>query len=188
MKPLNPRERKLVAIAILVALLAVVWAGVIAPLADGFSARADRRQELLQVYAANDRLIGNIGHLRRVAEQQAGAQAPCVLGAADLDSANEALKERLSTTATALGGEIRAADAIETRPGWAAVGVSAVMTRRQLIDWLRQLSATPPWLVVNDLQISADRAINSNHADLLDVKLTATIPFHAQPATPSKPR
>ena len=105
MKPLNPRERKLVAIAILVALLAVVWAGAIAPLADGISARADRRQELLQVYAANDRLIGNIGHLRRVAEQQAGAQAPFVLGAADLDSANEALKERLSTTATALGGE-----------------------------------------------------------------------------------
>ena len=70
MKPLSPRERKLVAVALLLGVIALIWIALLQPVLDGFTERAEQRAELADRYAQNERLIGRIGQLRRVAEQQ----------------------------------------------------------------------------------------------------------------------
>lgn len=177
MKPLSARERKLVAAALLLGAIALAWLAVAQPLLGGFSARAERRQELADQYAQNERLIARIPQLRRTAEDQRKQRAAIALAAPDAGQAAELLKERLETALTASGGELRGTEAIETRPGWARASASGVVSNDQLVGWLGSLSAQQPYLVLESLTIGADRAINSNHADLMDVKLEASIPL-----------
>lgn len=177
MKPLSARERKLVAVLLLLGVIALAWLVAVQPLLGGFAARAERTQELADQYAQNERLIARIPQLRRAAEDQRKQRAAFALAAPDAGQAAEMLKERLETTLTAGGGELRGTEAVETRPGWARASVNAVVSNGQLIDWLGALSARQPYLVLESLTIGADRAINSNHADLMDVKLEASIPL-----------
>lgn len=177
MKPLSARERKLVAVALLLGAIALAWLAVIQPLLNGFSARAERAQDLADRYAQNERLIARIPQLRRAAEDQRRQRAAFALAASDPVQAGELLKERLETALTASGGEPRGTDTVEARPGWVRASASAVIGNDQLIDWLGRLSAQQPYLVLESLTVGADRAINSNHADLMDVKLEASIPL-----------
>ncbi len=177
MKPQSPRERKLVAIALLLGLIALVWLGVIQPLVDGFSARAEQRAELADRYAQNERLIGRIAQLRKVAEEQRRQRTAYALPAPDAGQAAELLKERLAAALDKAGGELRETAAIEARAGWARASASGVVSNGQLLDWLAGLTAQQPYLVLESVTIGADRALNSNRADLMDVKLEASIPF-----------
>ncbi len=70
MNPLNPREKRIVAIGILVAVIAIAWVGIISPLAEGFMARAAERHELLNIYARNQRVLEGIPVWRAQASAQ----------------------------------------------------------------------------------------------------------------------
>lgn len=190
MKPLSPRERKLVAIAILIAAIFVAWSLVLDPLIGGFAKRAERRTQLQATYAANARLIAKAGRLRAIAEQQARALDGFSVAAPDQEQAAQLLAERLSAAVSAVGGQLRSADPVDARPGWARVSAAAVMTRPQWLDWMARLQSSPPWLVVESLQINADRAIDSTRAGQLEVKLDVSVPFRATraPATLAQPR
>jgi general secretion pathway protein M len=177
MKPLTPRERKLVAVALLLGVIALVWLGVIQPLLGGFAERAERRTELADQYSQNERLIGRIGQLRRVAEEQRRQRTAFALPAPDAGQAAELLKERLAAALDKSGGELRGTEAVETRAGWARASASAVVSNGQLLDWLAGLTAQQPYLVLESVTIGADRALNSNRVDLMDVKIEASIPF-----------
>ena len=125
MKPLSPRERKLVAVALLLGVIALIWIALLQPVLDGFTERAEQRAELADRYAQNERLIGRIGQLRRVAEQQRSQSAAYALAAPDSGQAAELLKERLAATLDKSGGELRGTEAVETRAGWARASASA---------------------------------------------------------------
>lgn len=71
MRTLSPRERKLIAVLILVAAVALVLAGVIGPIVSGFSERAARRDALIQTFHANEQRIASLGALQAEAERQA---------------------------------------------------------------------------------------------------------------------
>ncbi len=60
MKPLQPRERRLLAVGLLVAVLAGVWFAVVSPVAAGFKAREVRRQTLLLQLRADQRLLKSV--------------------------------------------------------------------------------------------------------------------------------
>ncbi len=70
MTSLSDRERRLVAILILIALIALGWLAIVSPILSGFEARAAERERLTLVQASNERLIDNVARLRRTAEAQ----------------------------------------------------------------------------------------------------------------------
>jgi len=179
MKPLTPRERKLVAVALLLAALALAWLALIAPVFAGFAAREARAQDLALRHAQNERLIARIPQLRRAAEAQARQRAVFALVAAGPVPAGELLKERLEAALVAGGGELRGSEVVETRAGWVRASASGVVSNDQLVAWLGRLSTQQPYLVLESLSVGADRTINSNRADLMDVKLEASIPLAA---------
>ncbi|MEI9932269.1 MAG: type II secretion system protein GspM [Rhizomicrobium sp.] len=57
MRPLEPRERQIVALGILVLALVIVWFGLIQPVIGGFIGRAQERSELTGTYKRNAHIL-----------------------------------------------------------------------------------------------------------------------------------
>ncbi|PKP94564.1 MAG: hypothetical protein CVT77_01605 [Alphaproteobacteria bacterium HGW-Alphaproteobacteria-16] len=177
MRPSSPRERRLVALLILMALIALVWFAMVSPILGGFSARAAQREELSLRYLHNQRTIAAVPRLRRQAEEQRQRIDVFVLGAANAEAGREALKDRLQRVVERAGGEVRAAIDAEGEPGWARAGISARMTLPQLTTTLDRLQNTPPWLVIETLSVEANDALVTGQSSSMDVQLEASIPL-----------
>ncbi len=154
---LSARERRLVAVLLLVAATALAWRGVIAPVIDGFAARGAERERLQARFAANTRLVASIPRLRRLAEVQQADAARFRIAMRDPVAAAELLKERLSAAVEGAGGETTATEDVEGEAGWVQAWVQARVTQRQLVRVLAELRNTTPYLVVASLAVSADR-------------------------------
>lgn len=176
---LSQRERRLLAIAILLALIALVWLALIAPLIDGFAERAERRDLLGAAYQRNDRLISSLPRLRRNAERQRTARTEFALPAANAAQASDLLKERLSIQFEEAGGQVLTVEEVPTRPGWAQARLQGSATLDQIIPLLGRLQNEPPYLVIESLSIVADKAAQSGHLDRMDIKVEASSPFGA---------
>lgn len=183
MNNLTARERKLVAIGLLVGLFALAWYLVISPILDGFAERRMAREELAVRFASNERLIASLPRLRKTIEARAAESRNFRMEGETLAAVTEALKERLGAQVAANGGELRAMQDVSDQPGWARAWVEARMTLPQLIATLETLQNQPPYLAVNALTISADRALQSGRLDLMDVRIEAS-----SPASTPKPR
>ncbi|RIA46316.1 type II secretion system (T2SS) protein M subtype b [Hephaestia caeni] len=177
MRPTSSRERRLLALLILMALVAFVWFAIVSPIVDGFSVRAERREQLNQRYLHNQRTIAAVPRLRRQAEEQRQHMDVFVLGAANAEAGREALKERLQRVVERVGGEVRAAVDAEGESGSVRAGISARMTLPQLIAALDQLQNTPPWLVLETLSVTANDALVTGQSSSMDVQVEASIPF-----------
>jgi hypothetical protein len=183
MNSLTARERKLVAIGILVALIALVWVMLISPIASGFAQRAAERERLSARFASNERLIASIPRLRNAIENRAADFKNFRTEGESFAAVIEALKERLGSQIAANGGELRAMQEVSDRPGWVRAWVEARMTLPQMIATLEKVQNQPPYLAVNSLTISADRALQSGKLDLMDIRIEAS-----SPASAPKPR
>lgn len=177
MKPVTARERKLVAIGLLVGLIGLVWLGVVQPIINGFGERAERRETLVGQYSQNSRLIARIGLLRRAAEDQRKRSGAYAIFAPNAEQASELLKERLEASLIKAGGELRSTESVETRQGWVQASAAAAVSNDQLVRWLGLLGTEEPFLSMESLTVAADRALNSNRPDVMDVKLEASIPL-----------
>lgn len=183
MNSLSPRERKIVAIGILVGLIALVWFVLIVPVTAGFAARSAERALLTARFAGNERLIASIPRLRNAIESRKADFKNFRTEGESFAAVTEALKERLGAQVAASGGELRAMQEVSDRPGWARAWVEARMTLPQMIATLEKVQNQPPYLVVNSLTISADRALQSGKLDLMDIRIEAS-----SPASAPKPR
>lgn len=173
MAALSPRERRLVAILILVAAIALLWLGLVAPLANGFTERAEQRERLALVHANNARLIASIGRLRRLAEAQRADRDRFRISAPTLTAANELLKARLSDTIANAGGQTRSVQEVEADPGRVRAWIEARMTLPQLVAALRVLETEAPLLALSSLSVSADPAATTARPDTLNVRIEA---------------
>ncbi|TNE30087.1 type II secretion system protein GspM [Sphingobium sp. CFD-2] len=182
MRPVSPRERRLVALLILVGLIALVWFLIVAPIAAGFSARAEKRNELNLLYLHNQRTIAAVPRLRRQAEEARRRIDTYVIAAPNIEQGREALKQRLQRVVERSGGEVRALGDAEGDAGWARASISARMTLPQLVATLDQLQNTPPWLVVETLSVEANDALVTGQSSIMDVQIEAAIPFRAAAA------
>lgn len=180
MKPLTLRERRLVAIGLLIALLAFVYLGVVTPLLSGFAERAERRDTLSAQFAQNERMIARIAGLRRTAETLSRDQSRFTLAAPNAEAAGERLKERLGSALERAGGELRSTETVEAPQGWTRAAAAGQMTNDQIVTMLERLQNEPPYLAIEALTIIADRALVSGKLDRMDVKLEASIPFADQ--------
>ncbi|WP_225207870.1 hypothetical protein, partial [Novosphingobium huizhouense] len=91
---MSTRERRLVAVLILVVAVAGVLALLVTPIIEGFSSRDRQRQMLAQVFHANERRIAAVGVLQHEAEAQQTEMRRRFMVAPDADEANEMLRAR----------------------------------------------------------------------------------------------
>lgn len=176
MRALNVRERKLIALGLLILLLALAWLLLVEPFIDGFSQRASQRDELRTTYVRNSRLINVIPAQRRRAESQVELKAQFLLIAPNATLARDRLRERMRADFAASGGEVTAVQDVPATPGTVRGWVQGRITLPQLQALLGKIYATPPYLVVESLRVSADKAMETGHLDTLDVKLEASVP------------
>jgi type II secretory pathway component PulM len=177
MNSLSPRERRLIAIALLLGVIALVWLAIILPFFDGFTSRAEQRALLQQQFARNERQIATIAPLRRSIELQRLNKSDFRTAGDSVVAATETLKERLSDLVTANGGELRAVQDVSDQPGWARIWAESRMSLPQLVSTLTKVQNQPPYLAVNGVTISADRALQSGKLDIMDVRIEISSPI-----------
>jgi general secretion pathway protein M len=179
MNGLSARERRLVAVAILIGVMAAIWLAVVAPLTGGFAAREAERQGLLADYRRNQRLIASIPSLRAQAEAQKRTAQAYALSAPSQLQAQEALRQRISAAMTAAGAAAPSVQDVQTDlpAGWIGARADAQLTRSQLNESLRALENEEPYVVVDYISINADQAFRSGRAGPLDVRLELSVPF-----------
>ena len=173
-----PRERRLVAILIVVAAIAVLWLGVLSPIIGGFIDRADERQSLLTLYAHNQRVLAGVPVWREQAEEQRATAAKFELTAPTEALAAEALKSRLTKLSDDVGGTVQSIqDVQEDVPaGWIRVRADLQLTDGQLYKCLARLESEEPYVVVEHLSVSADRALETGHMGPMAVRIEISAP------------
>jgi len=184
MRSLAPRERRLVALGLLVGVVAAVWLLLVAPLVGGFQARAERRETLLAEYQANQRLLASIPSLQRAASQEQATAALYQITAPSTGIAAEALKQRLSATLAGAGGTVAAVQDVQAGVpiGWVSARADARLDLDQFVVAIRQLENEAPYVVVQYISVEADRTAASGHAAPLAVRLQVSALFRPAPA------
>lgn len=173
MRALEPRERKLIAVAILVAACAGVWLLILSPLIGGFIDRADERAQLTATYAGNARIMAALPLWRREAEQQRRTQDAFAISAPTPALAAEILKTRLSGVVSQEGGSVKSVQNMEdgAAAGLVSVRASLDLTQSQLYRILGRLENEEPYVVVEYLSVAADRGFQPGSAPPLDVSI-----------------
>jgi type II secretory pathway component PulM len=174
MTGLSDRERRLVAVLILVAVIAFGWLAVLSPIIGGFQARAAERERLALVQASNQRLIDNIARLRRQAEAQKADSARFHVIAPTPEAAAEQLKERIAALVAAGGGEVRALADVEAGEGRIELRIEARLPEGQVAGLLERLQNASPLMIVTALTIAApgaDPAAQASQSRQLDVRI-----------------
>jgi general secretion pathway protein M len=183
MRPLAPRERRIVALGLLVGVAAFVWLALISPMLDGFHARAQRREELLVQYQADRRLLGSVSALQKAGADQRRTTYLYQITAPSANVAAEALKQRVGDTLTAAGGAVGNMQQVQAGvpTGWVSARVDAQIGLAQLIAAIRELENEGPYVVVQYLSVEADRAASTGHAAPLEVRLQVSALFRPAP-------
>ncbi len=175
-RTLSPREARLVAILVLVALIGLVWLLVLGPVLGGFAERSTQRDELTTRLAANDRMIASVPRLRRVAEARERALGSVIQIAPDAASANGALRDRLQAALVATGGSFRGAEDLPATRTRVSCRLRARLSPEQLNRFLVLIQNTRPALVVTSLVVGGEDALVTGRASDLDVQLEASVP------------
>lgn len=182
MRTLSPRERKAVALLMLVALVALVQVALVGPFVSGFAERADERERLAQRYSVNQRLIAAIPRLRRAAEAQQTAFSALGLPAAVADSGSRLLVERLERAVESSGGELRLAEEAPPGDGRAGARLAVRLTMEQMVRLLALVQDQPPYLAIDSFSVAADQAYISRKLEPMDVSLEVSISLARAPA------
>jgi len=158
MTTLSDRERRLIAVLILVAVIALGWLAIVSPILSGFEARAAERERLALVQASNQRLIDNVARLRQQAEAQRADRTRFHLIAPTAEAAAEQLKEQVSALLGDAGGEVRALQDSEADAGRIELRIEARLSAAQLVRVVERLQNAAPLLVIRALAVSASGA------------------------------
>jgi general secretion pathway protein M len=178
-RPLQPRERRLVAVGVLVALLALVWFIILGPFIGGFFSRADERRQLADEYQRNQRVMAQARTWRIAAAAQRADAGRFSIQAPSEALAAEALKSRLARLAADEGFTVSAVSDLlaDAPPGKVRMRADLQLTLTQLYESLRRLETEGTYVVVEYLAVSADRAVSTGRSAPLAVRLEITAAF-----------
>jgi len=184
MRPMSPRERRLVAVGVLVGAIGAAWLLVVGPIVGGFQAREDERQAVLERHERNQRLLSSVASLHETWAAQRRSSAAFRITAPSAGMAAEALKQKLVARLGEAGGVVTAAQEVrsDVRPGWVSVRADATLTLTQLNTCLRRIENEAPYIVVDYASISADEAFRTGRSSPLAVRLQISA-LHAVPAS-----
>lgn len=168
---LTLRERRLIAVALLLGALLLLLYGIILPVIGGFTTRAEDRDALLQRYALDERAVMQMPSALRAAKLQQRDMARFRLTGATATLAADGLKERVGGAITATGGELRVIEDVAASPGTIRIRGDARLTTAQLSNLLVALQKSEPLLIIESLSVSADQALQTGRSGPMDVRL-----------------
>ena len=185
MRPLMPRERKLIALAIVLALGAVAWSVVAAPVIQGFVDRSAERDVLRTEYVRNARLSAGYETWRGQLADQKSSDMQFAVAGANQQVASAALAARIEQMVLLSGGIPKAVQPVAgTSENEIRVRASLELTMEQLYRTLKQLEVGVPYVVVEYLSIRADRALQTDHLGPMDVRLDVSAQYRPQGPAP----
>ena len=178
MKPLSPRESRMVAIGILVAVVAVLWLAIVGPLIEGFGERSETRQSLLDTYARNQRVLAELPVWKNALQEQRLTQAQFAMSVPNQALAAEQLKSRLTRMASEEGGTLSSLQDVQdgVPDGFVRIRADMQMTLGQLYKSLTRLETEEPYVVVESLSVVADRALQTGHLGPMAVRVEISAP------------
>jgi hypothetical protein len=179
MRPLQPRERRFLAVGLLAATLGLVWLAIVSPLVGGFFARAAERRELVAAFQRNQRVMAQVRIWRALADQQRSNSSRFAIAAPSQQLAVEALKDRLVKLAADEGFTVITLSdlAADAPAGKIRLRADLQLTLTQLHESLRRLETEGPYVVVEYLAVSADRALATGRSSLLAVRIEVTAAY-----------
>jgi general secretion pathway protein M len=182
MANLSVRERRLIALALLVAVVASLWYGLVNPLLDGFAARAAEREQLSDDRARQLRLLGSVGVWRARAKRQQSTLDAFALRAPSAGAAADAAKQRLLAVVAAEGGTVKTLREEPGPAGMVRLRAELQLTLTQLSASLRVIENQKPYVVIEKLSITADQAVVSGRLSPMDVSIDLALPYVVAPA------
>lgn len=191
MRTPSPREQRLVAIAILIALATGAWRLVLSPVIDGYFGRADERRDLAAEYLRNDRVLAGLpGWTEEARIQARTAQAFAITAPSDA-IAVELLSQRIARDVKVAGGAAPSTvPVIEKTPrGWVHVRSNLDLTIGALNGVLTRIQNEEPYVVVGYLSIDKTTPSQPDEPQSLAVRLDlfAAIRTQAAPLPPRTP-
>ncbi|MGZ8406842.1 MAG: type II secretion system protein GspM [Caulobacteraceae bacterium] len=190
MRRLSPRERKLVAVGLLVLVLATAWIGIVAPIMGGFSKRAQERELLLAAYQRNQRVLGGINVWRADIARQRQNEGRFTILAPTEALAADLLKQRIARAFQTTGAEVRGVQdqQADARKGWVRVRADLRLTQDQLTAGLVRLENEEPYVVVDYFAVAAERAFETGRSGPVDVRIDVSARARPGAVQPLEPR
>jgi hypothetical protein len=177
MTTLTLRERRLIALALLLFVIAVFLLGILMPILDGFKSRRDLRGQYYSQMERNDRSINNLSTWRRQANVQKQEAARFALIAPSRSNALEKFREEMLQFFVKNGATVRSAQDVPSGDGWLKLRIDSQMSLTQLVDCLKRLQQSERASVVDAITISADRAFTNGRLSPMDIRLEISIPY-----------
>ncbi len=194
--PDGPRGR-LLAVALSLAALGVVWLGVVQPLMDAYDSRAEALAQRRALAGRMADVAGTLPALKREAAAAASVGPPptaTLEGATDAIAA-AALQGLLESMTGAAGAHLTSAEALPAEQLGAyrrvSLRVSVDATWPTLIALLQAIERATPRMFVDELQLHAQPTSEKTRELPLDITFTllgfraATGPGTSSPATPA---
>ena len=186
MRRLNPREKKLVAVGILIILVALAFALIVRPIVGGFNARAEERQRLLGTYQRDSRALGSLHVVGADLRVQRTTDGRYAVSAPSPAVASAFLRERVGRIVTQSGGTLKTTEDLQAdaRPGELRVRADAALTTAQLVQVVRRLETEEPYAVIDNLASAVGNDASSGREDPMAVRLEVSTRF--RPAAPGR--
>lgn len=176
MRRLSPREARLLAIALLIGVIAIIGGLGIAPIVVGFVERAQDRADLESQYRHYARLLGGAATWRDLASRQAAGAGAFALVADSAAAAATALQSRLNDALAQDGGTVTAiAERESADPNWVRIGADAELTLPQLYHSLVRLEGEEPHVVVEALAVTAGAAPGGTGPLAIRIEIAAPV-------------
>ena len=182
MNGLALRERRLIAVALLLALVAVAWLGIVRPVMDGFADRADRRASALDDYTRNARVIRSYRRLRMEALAQARDAIAFEIVAPSPAAATELARDRLGRDLAASGASVHAVRQQPSGPATVRLSADFQISLAGLNTLFRRVHDQAPSGIVDSLSVAADSVAANGAAvrpSLLEVRLDVSFAYAA---------
>lgn len=179
MRPLGARERRLLALGILIAGVGLVWLALIGPVVGGFAARAAQRDQLQMAYRRNLRVIGALKTWRSAAEAQRASASRFAIAAPSEQVALAALKERVERLVAQEGASLNSIQDLQgdATPHTVKVRADMQATLSGLCDALVRLQGDGVYVAVDHIWITADQAVLTGKAAPMAVRLELTADY-----------
>ena len=174
---LSVREKRLIAVGLLLLVIVVFWLALVQPILSGFADRAQQRRDLADTYARNAAMIARTAIWRRQATALRRDRASYAIAAPDADRAAAAIKDRVVLTLRRNGVVTKNLQDVPASPGWARIRVDVETGLQPLVAALGALQNDRPALVIESLTVSADRAFETGRLSSMDVRVEIAAPF-----------
>jgi uncharacterized protein YggE len=179
---ISARERRLLALAILVLVVAVIWVAGVAPILNGFAARQEARDAAIETLRHNARGIADYSDVRLQLEDVRRTVPNWAVQASSRPAATDLARRRISQAVADSGGVL---DALRDQPGQAnliRLQVDARIDLNGLQTLLRHLENDRPAGVVNSISVAAADAttaqpVSSPSVSSLQVRLDVSFSY-----------